>query len=50
MEEKRYQEDKSIRCTQHIIGVENGKNCEEYSQKNKGEGKNSKNRRNDHLS
>lgn len=35
--EKKYQADKSIRCLQHTISVEDGKNFEEHSNKNKGE-------------
>lgn len=36
--EKRYQADKNIKCLQHEISVEDGKNFEEHSKKNKVEG------------
>lgn len=47
---KRYQADKNIRCLQHTISVEDGKNFEGHSKKNKDENKrahseNSKNKR-----
>lgn len=48
--EKKYQADKNIRCLQHTLSVEDGKNFEEHSKKNKSKderapSKNSKNRR-----
>lgn len=35
--EKRYRADKNIRCLQREISVEDGKNFEEHSRKNKAE-------------